>query len=855
MNYTFHSNHTYGTARPLELTPGRINTTLGTIEFRPVHPDADAPLLHSWITHPRSKFWGALEASEQDILDEYRRIAASRFEQAWLLYLNDQPIGLSETYDPRHAVLNDCAAAAPRDGDAGMHILIAPPTGKAIHGLTDTIMSALVRWIFSHPQVRRIVVEPDAANAAIHRKNARVGFAHPGTPATLRYSSEDTADIDNTTAHTTKSALIQHCTRADFLGSQAAPLSFPVPISPWEFGEPSGTTMGVGHLSQVAEFTHRELFAKALREFTHERLLEPRPIHRANSNGNWQDYQVTWGDRVLAFRARPHALLHLSVDPDSIHDPAKPDWTPDIVEGIAEAAEQLGIPTDFRDTYLEEISATFAVRARTAALPRPTIAELADDSRDPVELYQAIESATVTGHPGFLANSGRGGMGETQLRAFSPELGATTDLIWCAVARDHAHLALIQDDADTTSTGKETTASAISKLVPDFAQRCARAGINPANYLPLPVHPWQWEQRLTTTFAADIAAGRIVPLGRGGHAYRPQQSLRTFFDSSIPSAPYVKTAVAVRNMGFTRGLSAYYMASTPRVNAWLLELFDGDPEFAPAGVGFLPEVASIGYTGNVYHRSGGNGPHTKMTATLWRQSPFSPETTPAVAEGDTLSTLAGILHLDDTATPLISAWIDRSGLPADEWVRCLLTLYVRPLLHALIRYGVVFMPHTENVILRLRDGAPVGMYHKDLGEEVAVVSDETPLPKELERLRTSIGSDSDEDLAQQALSIHTDVIDGVLRHLAALLDDHALLAEETFWRLLRGVASDYATDHPELTLGNSREARLWRALLAPTFRHSTLNRLQLRNPLTMVNLGDQDSSLIYAGELDNPLHG
>jgi hypothetical protein len=36
-------------------------------------------------------------------------------------------------------------------------------------------------------------------------------------------------------------------------------------------------------------------------------------------------------------------------------------------------------------------------------------------------------------------------------------------------------------------------------------------------------------------------------------------------------------------------------------------------------------------------------------------------------------------------------------------------------------------------------------------------------------------------------------------------------------------------------------------------RHSRLNRLRLRNTRQMVDLANQSSSLLYAGELANPL--
>ncbi len=69
------------------------------------------------------------------------------------------------------------------------------------------------------------------------------------------------------------------------------------------------------------------------------------------------------------------------------------------------------------------------------------------------------------------------------------------------------------------------------------------------------MHPWQWENKLTVTFAAEIARQRIVYLGTGTEKYQAQQSIRTFFNTDQPAKSYVKTAMSVLNMGFMRGLS------------------------------------------------------------------------------------------------------------------------------------------------------------------------------------------------------------------------------------------------------------------------------------------------------------
>lgn len=117
-----------------------------------------------------------------------------------------------------------------------------------------------------------------------------------------------------------------------------------------------------------------------------------------------------------------------------------------------------------------------------------------------------------------------------------------------------------------------------------------------------------------------------------------------------------------------------------------------------------------------------------------------------------------------------------------------------------------------------------------------------PLPPEVEGIRGSFPDDV------KALAVHIDVFDGFLRHLAAILDIEGVLPEAEFWAQARACIEDHAADHPELA-----EAAARYDLLRPEFRHSCLNRLQLRNTLQMVDLTDQAESLIFAGTLTNPV--
>ena len=225
-----------------------------------------------------------------------------------------------------------------------------------------------------------------------------------------------------------------------------------------------------------------------------------------------------------------------------------------------------------------------------------------------------------------------------------------------------------------------------------------------------------------------------------------------------------------------------------------------------------------------------------MIAALWRESPV-----PRLGDGERVATMAALLHRDRDGRSLAAALVTASGLGATSWLRSYLHAYVRPIVHCLLAHDLAFMPHGENLVLVLRDHVPVRAFMKDVGEEVAVMGDQ-PLPPDVERIRVKV-SDS-----LKALALHTDVFDGVLRHLAAILHVDGVLPEHEFWAEVAACVQQHADEHPELA-----DAVAAYDLFRPTFDHSCLNRLQLRNTLQMVDLTDQAESLMYAGTLDNPI--
>ena len=793
---------------------------------------------HAWLDHPGSAYWGMCGTTVSQVEDMLSDWISNPHRSLILIRLDGLRVALAVFYDP--SVLELAGRYPHEPGDLGMHLLVAP-TRTPVRGTTAAVMGAICETAFSVPLLadtpaRRVVVEPDLRNTAVHRLNSRAGFREAG-PLAL---PDKTALLSTCTAQGYRGSEIG---RSTTMVSSSSPRPARAPVTPTLPARPALHAHLVGHAMHRA---HRHLSAKALAEFSHERLLTPHPWDTlcepdgrtaATPRDGLCSYAVHSGGETWTFRARRLPLDHWVVDESSIRR------TVDDVEMEVDAqaliiafAPRLGIPDDLMGTYLEEIAATLGSAAFCLHHRDRPCRELANAD------LQTIEAAMTEGHPGFVANNGRVGFGLTDRHRYTPEAQTATRLIWLAVRRDLSLLTTVEGLDEREHTLREFTAEALSSC----DDRLRRLGLDPGDYRILPVHPHQWDRTIAVAFAPDLARRDLVHLGESDDEYRPQQSVRTFFNLTRPERGYVKTALAVQNMGFTRGLSPRYMRDTPAVNDWVAGLVHSDPVLRDLGLGVLREVAAIGYTGDAFHGAcdaevSDEGPHTKMIAALWRESP-----TPRLETGERAFTLAALLHVDLHGRPLVAELIERSGLQAAEWVHALLDAYLLPVAWCLLVHGLVFMPHGENVILVVGpDRIPRRALFKDIGEEVAVVRDlpGRPLPPRLGRIRHIV------DAETAALSIHTDVMDGVLRHLSAILDEAGMLDAGQFWMLTR----NRLLSLKERECSDEMHRPTWDALFAPTFRHSCLNRLQLRDTRQMVDLTDQAGSLQFAGCLDNPV--
>ncbi|MDH6113084.1 siderophore synthetase component [Kitasatospora sp. MAP12-15] len=567
----------------------------------------------------------------------------------------------------------------------------------------------------------------------------------------------------------------------------------------------------------------RAMLAKMIGEFSYEELLSPEPVPGG--------YRLALPDGPeYRFAARRGAYGGWQVDPHSVRADGAPAEDP--LAFLLAARGLLGLSGDTSGHLVRELTATLLADVRLAA-GALTAAELAELGHTELEGHQS-------GHPWIVPNKGRLGFSASDAAAWAPEARTPQALPWLAVHRSLAQYRGVGELADAEALYREELDP---QVLAGYRDLLAGRGKDPAQYLLLPVHPWQWDETVLPLFAPWIADGRIVLLPADGDRRLPQQSIRSFFNATTPLRRTVKLPLAILNTLVWRGLPTERTLAAPDVTRWIHALRDGDPFLREeCRVVLLGEVASVTVEHPYYARLP-EAPYQykELLGAIWRE-PLGAR----LAEGERARTLAALLQTGSDGRALVEELIARSGLTPRDWAARLLAAMLPPLLHFLYRYGTVFSPHGENAIVVFdRTDTPVRLAVKDFVDDVNISDQDLP---ELRTLPPAVaGVLLREPPAFLCQFLHSGLFIGVYRYLAPLLESRLGLPEAEFWALLRAEILRYQQRFPEL-----RERFALFDLFTPAIDRLCLNR----NRLLLDGYRDRPERPHAAvhGQVANPLH-
>jgi siderophore synthetase component len=556
---------------------------------------------------------------------------------------------------------------------------------------------------------------------------------------------------------------------------------------------------------------------KMLGELSYEGLLTP----VEEDDG----YVLALPAATYRFRARRGAFEAWHVEPGSATRDGEPVWDPRRL--VVDAREQLGLTGLRLADVLSELTAT--VTNEAARLVRaPTAAELVAMDYDHADGH-------LTGHPRLVLNKGRVGFSARDRDRYAPEAGTGFPLSWFAVHRDLASFRSVDELSEEQLLTEE-----LGDQLAEFRGRLSE----PDDYVMVPVHPWQADEIVGTLYAAELAAGTVVPVGESHDTYLPHQTVRTLANVTHPTRRDVKTAVSVRNTLVYRGLAQAATLAAPAVTTWLRQISAADPLLDKEyRFELLGEVASVsvkhplfGHLDELPYRF-----HETLGA-LWRE-PLRTR----VGPGERALSFAALPYRGPDGEAVITRLIRESGVDADEWLGTWLDLFLTPLLHWLLRYGVGFCPHGQNLVLITDErGMPLRVAIKDFAQGVDLMDEDLP---EYATLAPEANADmlrwAPHLLAQ---SLFSSVFAGQLRFLAEVLLDDLGHPRAALWAKVREVVRRYRDEHPETA------ARFDACLLfAPDVERVTLNREHLAGQ-GFDKVDRDDEFDVRFGRARNPLH-
>ncbi|SNR14486.1 GNAT family N-acetyltransferase [Tenacibaculum jejuense] len=783
--------------------------SIGQISIRSFDVKNDSEFLHSWVTKEYAFFWGMQDATLKDVKREYKKLTKPEHYDVFVGEYNNEPAFVLERYDPKQDIVGEFYNA--KHNDCGIHIIVAPPTETKIPNFTWFMFRAIMDFIFSNSSIYRILVEPDIRNKKMFALCERIGF-QLGDIIELPYKTAQLAFLTKQNyQQKIKTLLPSKRSSMNTIDNVVSPQQSTQHIQP-----------------KVWQQANRLLIKKALCEFSHELLIKPEII--SNLEKGFHHYKVYSDQKEIRyeFYGKPMAMNHFLIDEFSIKKfENDKEVALDAIFFIKEFRKALGIADEKMPVYLEEIISTLYGSTYKITKGNPTAKELATAD------FQTIEQSMTEGHPGFVANNGRIGFDSTDYRSYAPEAGNSFSLLWLAGHKSKAVYSALESLPYEKLIQQELDPSTIVR----FNNTILEKGYRPEDYLFIPIHPWQWFNKLANIFAPEVAKGDLICLGYGPDQYLAQQSIRTLFNTTNPQKFYTKSALSILNMGFMRGLPLYYLGTAPKMAVWLENLLYNDTYIKQNGFRMLSEIGSVSYVNPYFEEFGPHNDYNKMLASLWRESPYS-----VVTKNQKPITMAALLHIDHHGNALLPEIIKDSGISIDDWIRKYLKAYLSPMLHCFYYYDLVFMPHGENIILVLEHNIPVYALLKDITEEACILSEEVELPEHLKRMYAPVPEDV------KLLSIFTDMFDGFFRFLAPILFEHAHYSEERFWELVAENVTEYQAHFPEL-----EEKFKKYDMFADDFKLSCLNRLQLNNHKQMIDLDDPVALLQFAGKLENPI--
>jgi siderophore synthetase component len=301
-------------------------------------------------------------------------------------------------------------------------------------------------------------------------------------------------------------------------------------------------------------------------------------------------HNVKPGDPVLCLRAAEATVIESPGDLAALcaeFAPA-PGWRSFAAE-LADTVANLAL------AFTRSEEQRLALRHVATELDAPDTVSLAQRltvRETPEDVMVFFERLNTEGHNLHPCGRGRLGMQPTDLLRHDLESQTSTDLVLVAIRRQRVESTPDERGRDIG----QLLCAEYPKLDTAVQGHFGGDQLDPADYVFVPVHPWQLEQVVYPLLAQEIADGTVVPVPAARLAGVPTSSVRTLLTERSPAGRrlLVKTALDTLIGSTRRSISAHTTNNGPVYSRLLRQVIDREPVLTDRIV-LLDELAGASY--------------------------------------------------------------------------------------------------------------------------------------------------------------------------------------------------------------------------------------------------------------------
>lgn len=312
-------------------------------------------------------------------------------------------------------------------------------------------------------------------------------------------------------------------------------------------------------------------------------------------------------------------------------------------------------------------------------------------------MMEFLEQWGCIGHPYHPNFRSKTGFSRREVMQYSPEFNAQVSLHWAAIPRHYTHSTF------GTTSYQDLLIQQFPLEYQRFNDSLRFKQYNPADFYPLPVHPWQWRNKIISLFAPLIDKQELLLVAHH-HNTRPSMSFRTMMPATQGSC-HLKLATAVHTTSSLRLVSEASVDNGPALSTWIGSLL-AQHEHYRHSLYVVPDLAGITIRHPAIARH-----HSNQLALIVRENPLANLTAP-----QRLVPLAALFAWSPlTQKPLLIEIIERSGITPEHYFSTYCSLVLSGQLHLMLNYGIALECHQQNTLISFNEDQPSSLIIRDLG--------------------------------------------------------------------------------------------------------------------------------------------